>query len=873
MDRHPGNQPSLLPLHAPVPGPFPGITKRMTVLLRGAMGLLLAGIFAWDLVTPLGQTPWLLYAPVLLFTLLLPYRWDALWLAACCTLLIVCDFFLSQSRVDPGIAIFNRSVGLVMIWVTALGCFFYKQAQQALTSVQNRLSYLIQNNPAVVYIRLAGKEWVFTYLSENVQDVLGFAPSAFLEDVNFWPGRIHPEDRAGILAEGDAAHAHHSFEYRFLHKDGAYRWLRDEVRLVHEPTGEGAVQPVCIGFCSDITERKQAEEALRISESRLRAILDNSPNLIFVKDLEGRYLLVNREFEWTLSVAHDQIVGKTDLDVFPPAQAAVFRANDHKVMDAGHALEFEEEAMHKDGLHTSIVYKFPLHDHQGNPYAIGGIATDITERKRVAAALHAKETLLSTVIQVEPECVKLVNRDGSLIMMNDAGLRMIEADSLEQVVGHCVYPLVVEPHRRQFQTLIERTFQGETGILAFEIVGLKGTRRWLEIHATPLRDETGRITAAVSVTRDITVKKRSEEALKESEARHRIVMRATNDVIWDWDLQTNALWWSDNFFEVFGYRRETMEAGVEAWMTRLHPDDRDRVLNDIFLAIQEKRQIWSDEYRLRRADGSYTYVYDRGYIHLDGEGSAVRMTGAFMDITARKQAEELLRNSRDELRALSSHLQSVREQERARIARELHDEFGQVLTGLKIDLSWLGDVLRTLGKSKKVKQLGDRTRIMNRLVDESIATIRKLVAELRPAVLDHLDLVEALEWQARDFQQRTRIACDFRCALVGVDLDQDHKTAVFRIVQEALTNVARHAKAAQVTICLEEAGDQLHLVVEDNGRGITDHEIASPSSFGILGMQERAELLGGQLLLYGRPDFGTIVSVRFPTKPEILPLL
>ena len=170
------------------------------------------------------------------------------------------------------------------------------------------------------------------------------------------------------------------------------------------------------------------------------------------------------------------------------------------------------------------------------------------------------------------------------------------------------------------------------------------------------------------------------------------------------------------------------------------------------------------------------------------------------DITERKKAEEQLKGSTEQLRALSAHLQSVREEERTLISREIHDELGQELTGLKMDLSWLVKRL-----SKNQKSLISKTESMLKLVDSTIQTVRRISSELRPGVLDDLGLIAAIEWQAQDFENRTGITCDFSSSVEEIGLDRDRSTAVFRIFQETLTNVSRHAKATRVKISLEEA--------------------------------------------------------------------
>src|SRR5690348_4737028 len=200
-----------------------------------------------------------------------------------------------------------------------------------------------------------------------------------------------------------------------------------------------------------------------------------------------------------------------------------------------------------------------------------------------------------------------------------------------------------------------------------------------------------------------------------------------------------------------------------------------------------------------------------------------------------RRAEEQLRESHEQLRALSVYLQSVREEERTRIAREVHDELGQALTSCKLDLSWIAGRL-----PPELKPLHDKTRALTAHIDSTIQTIRRISSELRPGVLDHLGLAAAIEWQANEFQNRTGIKCDVRARVREHLPDQDLSTTFFRIFQETLTNVIRHAGATQVAVDLKEADGRITLEVRDNGRGIARTEIFNSKSMGLLGMRERA---------------------------------
>lgn len=225
----------------------------------------------------------------------------------------------------------------------------------------------------------------------------------------------------------------------------------------------------------------------------------------------------------------------------------------------------------------------------------------------------------------------------------------------------------------------------------------------------------------------------------------------------------------------------------------------------------------------------------------------------------RHLAEEKLRASRDQLRELTTYLQYIREEERTRISREVHDELGQAMTGLKLDLSWLATRLPKNGRT-----LQQKIKTMTAHIDETIQTVRRIATELRPGILDGLGLVAAIEWQANEFQARTGIPCTVTSTIAETLWAEAFTTPIFRIFQETLTNIIRHAAATAVKVRIAEEAGQLILTVADNGKGVSMEELANTRSIGILGMRERAMLIGGDVTLQSAAGQGTTVTVRAP---------
>ena len=375
----------------------------------------------------------------------------------------------------------------------------------------------------------------------------------------------------------------------------------------------------------------------------------------------------------------------------------------------------------------------PLVGSSGEIAGVVGFAFDITDWRRTETALRESEARLRTIIEIEPECVKLVDRQGRLVDMNPAGLAMVEADSIDMVRGLQIIDVIAPEHRAAFMDLHRRVFEGESGALEFEIIGLKGRRRWLSTHAVPLRDGSGAVQALLGITRDVT---------------------------------------------------ET------------------------------------------------------------------------------RRAEEQLRASRTALRSLATRQQDIREDERTRIAREIHDSLGQALTALKLQLAAAQDAA-----SRESPALGHRLAETALMVDDLVKIVRRIATELRPPILDQLGLPAALEWLAHDFTRRTGIRCEPTIMPTDDVISQELGTALFRIVQEGLTNISRHADASQVQIALGVKSHCVTLEISDDGRGITEAATTGPGSLGILGMRERAAALGGVLEVAPRGDGGTRVTAWFPPLP------
>jgi PAS domain S-box-containing protein len=656
---------------------------------------------------------------------------------------------------------------------------------------------------------------------------------------------LRPEDRAALIARYERSGEAWTVEVEWRKRDGTPLWVQISAHSVPDDAGRALYFEA---FVQDVTERRRSVDELRLSEARYRALATNLPDTsVFLYDHDLRYVLVDGPTIERVGLSKEALEGRTIFELLSPAQCERL-APLRRAALAGEVVEFEETY----GGRTHSVHLLPIRDGTGAVIYGMGVALDVTERNCAAARLEENETRLRAIIDAEPECVKVLDGSGHVLTMNPAGLAMVEADAPEQIVGQDVLCVVAPEYHKAFTDLSRRVFAGATGKLEFEIIGFKGTRRWLETHAVPLRGPHGEIHSVLGITRDITKRKLAEQALRDSQERLHLVARATNDAVWDWDLVTDDLWWGEGFLKMFGYAPEEIEPSVESWYNRLHPDDRERVMTGIRAAIDGGETSWSDEYRFLRRDGAYAEIFDRGYVIHSADRRPIRMVGSMMEVSERKRTEAQLRN-------LAARLEAIREEERTRIAREIHDEVGQALTALKMDLAWLGKKVPPRGTPVRQK-----LRSMEGVIDGTMDALHRILAELRPGVLDDLGLPAAIRWLAEEFKRRTEITCTVHMTGGEPQLASGQATAVFRILQEALTNVARHAHARHVEIRLHILPTAFELVVTDDGRGVTAAEVQATGTLGILGMRERALTWHGRVTVHGEPGHGTTVRVFMP---------
>ena len=684
-------------------------------------------------------------------------------------------------------------------------------------------------------------------------------------------------------------------EMRLRDEAGAISWVHLESLAIHDKPGPITHWRTAL---LDITERKQAEVLLAAEKKVLELIatgtampevLDTMMRETEAQSTDGMLCSVLLADEKRQRLLHGAAPSLPDayntavhgLVIGPKAGScgtAAFKHkpvfvddiagdplwNDFKHLAATHGLG----ACHSTPIVSSrgrllgtiaMYYRRPhnpgAHDRQLIERAthLAGIAI---ERRQAEEALR----LAKFSVDRAADAVYWIDPQAKVLDVNEAASRMLgySKDELCAMTVHDLNP--------DFQTDMWPGFWAETrkrGTMVIETFHKAKNGRMIPIEVSVnFLSYEGKEYHCASV-RDITERKRVEAALRKSEERYHSIFENAVDGIFQTTADGKYVAVNPALARIYGYDSpDDMIKTITDIASQLYVDPGRR---DVFLSLmQAQEEVTGFESLVYRKDGSFIWISESARTLRDQAGVVVGYEGTVEDITERKRAERQLRATLDQVRTLSGRLSTLQEKERTRIARELHDELGVRLTCLKIDLSRMMSVVGNRVRADLRAKLNDGVRSMVGQVDSTIAAVQRLVTQLRPALLDDLGLVAALEWQSQDFQKRTGISCTCVTSADDIAMEPERATAVFRICQEALTNTARHAQATTVMITVTSQPDALQMTVTDNGVGIPDTKASDPQSLGLLGMQERAAQCGGTLTIEGDPEKGTTVTLCLP---------
>jgi two-component system, NarL family, sensor histidine kinase UhpB len=680
----------------------------------------------------------------------------------------------------------------------------------------------------------------------NLESIFGYHRDEVVNHISWWRERVHPDDLERV--EQIASQAIQSgascwsSEYRFRRKDASWAWVASRCAIERDADGRARY---AVGAMIDISQLKDAETRLPL----------------FTEQIPGRVCVTDRELRvvWDAGAAfpgNPSAVGKTVPELFAqsPDRERVLEGCRRALAGQSSKLEID------DGTSAAQLEFEPFRDPAGNVVGVVGIAFDVTNRVRSEEQVRASQRLLRRVLETLPVGVVVLNRAGDVVLHNAAsthiwGVTIVSGQerwARSKGFRHGTGQAITAGEWASHHALDEgQTTRDEL----IDIETFDGERKTIENYAAPILDEDGVITGAVVVNEDVTERVRAEEALRNTE---RLLVDAETlgrTGSWEQDLVSGQVFNTKANGRLFFGDDLSKGTRLEDYVEAIHPDDRGWVMHrrEQLLGGTGSDEI---EFRVIWPDGSVHWIFGRATVVRDQAGRPVREYGTNADVTERKHAEEELGRRAQQMEALSRKLIEAQEAERRAVARELHDDFGQVLTALKLNLQ-----RRERDSSESIE-----------LVDGAIARMRDLAQALRPPLLDELGLEEALRWHVEHEAKRAGLAFRLAIAPLGRRPPAAVEMTCFRVAQEALTNVIRHAQAHFVEVGLSKVNGTLQLVVRDDGRGFdvpaARKRAIEGGSQGLLSMQERVTLAGGDLEIDSAPARGTCIRARLPLAEE-----
>ncbi|MFN7978384.1 MAG: PAS domain S-box protein [Vicinamibacterales bacterium] len=651
-------------------------------------------------------------------------------------------------------------------------------------------------------------------------------------------------------------------DFAHRRRDGSEFPAHQEITLVRNADG----QPVSrVSLVIDTTERERAIEALRRSEDRFRAAYRNAVVGMVISDGEGRPVEVNEAACRMLGYTEEEMRGMPFERLAHPDDVSESLQRRARLLDGGLVSDvIEKRYVRKDGSALWVqVSLSPIHDASGRPSHVLALIEDISSRRAAHEALREREQQLRLALEAANAGTFAFDLAHDVVQFS-ARCREIYGFSPEQPIHTA--DVIARTHPDDRATVAERFSAALASHSDYEaeyrVVAPGHPAKWLHARGRAVYSPQGEAVQMVGVKHDVTERKAAYDRLRSSEERFRLVTEATRDVLWDLDVASGRYWTSPNAAALFG-REAAPSYALSLWEDAMHPGDRARVAGSMQQALRGTGTIWEAEYRFRLAGGAYGEFIDRAHIVRDDGGRAVRMVGAMTDVTEVKRAHRSLLEAHDRLRAAGREVHLAESRERAALARELHDEFGQLLTAAKLNASWLKAHAPT-APGLPVESYREKATNLCDVLDTALHGVRHVASQLRPPALDQLGLSRALEGLAAQVERHAGFECvvtiddSTRAAVFG----PAEGAAIYRIVQELLTNAARHAGAGHVRLAVTTSADRLTITVEDDGRGFEPSAITG--GWGLKGIRERAELLDGAVAIDSRRDGGTTVHVTLP---------
>jgi PAS domain S-box-containing protein len=695
--------------------------------------------------------------------------------------------------------------------------------------------------------------WCYIYMNKKAGEIFNRDPTTIIGK------HIWTEFPEGIGQPFHLAYEKAMEEQQYVYLEEYYhpydKWFENHIY----PSPEGLSV-----FFRDITERKKAEIELREKGNFIESIINASPDIIYIYDIEERKnVFVNNGMQFILGY-NDAEIKEMGNEVLPmlmtPEDFDNYLQNiypKYASLKDKELLTHEYRMKHKDGTLRWLFTKESifLRNPDGTPKQIFGVTVDITERKIAEEKVKEKERQLRLFVEYSPAAIAMMDKDMKYIVASKRYLKDYNLGNIE-IIGKSHYELFPEIpehwkeiHRRCLVGAVEKKDEDM-------FVRADGNVDWIRWEIHPWYKNQGEVGGLILFSEVITERKKTELALAENENYLRIILDTEPECVKVLNnkgelLSMNpaglAMIEADNEQQVVGHRMTEL-------VNEKYRMGFNRLSKEVF-----NGNSGTFEFEVTGLKGGHRWLETHAVPLKDAAGKIISLLGVTRDITESKKAEEEIIKSTEQLRQLTAHLQTIREEERKRIGREIHDELGQQLTAIKMDVAWIDkktseDETAVKGKLKNIITL----------LDGSNVSVRKILNELRPAALDDHGLREALEWQSRQFTESTGIPVRFTATVSDVKLREDISTCLFRVYQESLTNIMRYARAGSVTSSLHLQSENIMLTIEDDGTGFDIASLQNKKTFGILGMKERVLSMKGTFELKSSKGKGTKIVVSLP---------
>lgn len=592
----------------------------------------------------------------------------------------------------------------------------------------------------------------------------------------------------------------------------------------------------------------RAHIALQKSEEKYRSYIDNAPDGIFISDKTGRYSDVNGAACHYTGYSKKELLTMTVSDVLHEESRENGLAVYKNLVRTGHA-SADLSSRHKDGTRKWLAIEAKKLD--DNIFLC--FAKDITERKRTEEKLLREQLFSKALLNSIPGIFYLYTYpEPRLVTWNKQHELLFGYEASEMKGRH-----VLDWYTPESQAAVLHSLESfiDSGTAMVETPLLAKDGRLIPFLLTAVKFESQGQNFLIGVGTEVTDRNIAQLALQKSEATLTKAQQISHLGSWELDEATQELHWSDETYRIFGFVPRTIKPTMELFFKDVHPEDKAIIQKNI-TSVRKAGIPFGIDYRILLPGGEERNIHHQAEIMFNDKCLPEKWMGTVQDITERKKTELALKSSLAQLHELSKYVEKAREHERASISRELHDDLGQALTAVKIDL---GLIKQSVSDDDVVFKINKVTA----LVTETIKTVQRLTSQLRPEIIEDLGLETAIEWYTGEFAERCGIEV---CLHIkpGLNFSPDVSLTLYRIMQESLTNIVRHSEATRVDIVLDKKPEDFYFLISDNGVGINEADLNSKKSFGLISMKERAASLGGSFSIRRKTSGGTEIKLIIP---------